>query len=85
MGRMFVRTGKGESRDNIVSMNLWSEKEFSSETAQFLTAPTSESDTKVRSMIVWQVLVMKFILYIIYLDAFWLLCRFEVYLLWCQS
>jgi len=26
---------------------------------QFLTAPTSESDTKVRSMIVWQALVMK--------------------------
>jgi len=30
---------------------VWSEKEYSSETAQFLTAPTSESDTKVRSMI----------------------------------
>jgi len=74
MGRIFVRTslylsqsarlglakltGKGESRDNTVSMNLWSEKECSSETAQFLTAPTSESDTKVRSMIVWQDLVM---------------------------
>jgi len=58
MGRMFVRTslylcqsarlglailsGKGESRDNIVSKNLWSEKECSSETARFLTAPTSE-------------------------------------------
>jgi len=41
-------TGKGESRDNTVSMNLW----------WFLTAPTSKSDTKVRSMIVWQVLVM---------------------------
>jgi len=51
-------TGKGESRDNTVSMNLWSKKECSSETAQFLTAPTSESDSKVRSMIVWQVLVM---------------------------
>jgi len=63
MGRIFVRTslylcqsahlglakltGKGESRDNTVSMNLWSEKECSSETAQFLTAPTSESDTNV--------------------------------------
>jgi len=74
MGRTFVRTflhlcqsarlglakltGKGESRDNKVSMNLWSEKECSSETAQFLTAPTGESDTKVRSMIVWQALVM---------------------------
>jgi len=69
MGRIFVRTslhmcqsarlglakltGKGESRDNTVSMNLWSEKECSSVTAQFLTVPTSESDTKVRSMIVW--------------------------------
>jgi len=50
-------TGKGESRDNTVSMNLWSEMECSSETAQFLTAFTSESDTNVRSMIVWQVLV----------------------------
>jgi len=46
MGRIFVRTslylyqsarlglvkltGKGESRDNTVSMNLWSEKECSS-------------------------------------------------------
>jgi len=75
MGRIFVRTslylcqsarlglakltGTGESRGNTVSMNLWSEKECSSETAQFLTAPTSESDTKVRSMIVWQALVMK--------------------------
>jgi len=55
MGRIFVRTslylcqsarlelakltGKGESRDNIVSMNLWSEKKCPSETAQFLTAP----------------------------------------------
>jgi len=72
MGRIFVRsslylcqsarlglaklTGNGESRNNIDSMNLWSEKECSSETAQFLTAPTSES---IRSMIVWQVLVMK--------------------------
>jgi len=72
MGRIFVRTflylcqsarlrlakltGKGESRDNTVSMNLWSEKECSSETAQFLNAPTSESDTKVRSVILWQVL-----------------------------
>jgi len=68
MGRIFVRislylcqsarlglaklTSKGESRDNTVYMNLWSEKECSSETAQFLTAPTSKSDTKVRSMIV---------------------------------
>jgi len=75
MGRIFVRTslylcqsarlglakltGKGESRDYTVSMNLWSKKECSSETAQFLTAPTSESDTKVRPMIVWQALVMK--------------------------
>jgi len=75
MGRIFVRTslylcqsarlelakltGKGESRDNIVSMNLWSEKKCPSETAQFLTAPTSESDANVRSMIAWQVLVMK--------------------------
>jgi len=74
MGRIFVRTslnlwqsarlglakltGKGESMDNTVSMNLWSEKECSSETAQFLTGPTSESDTKVRSMIVWQALIM---------------------------
>jgi len=40
-------------------MNISSEKECSSETAQFLTAPTSESDTNVRSMIVYQVLVMK--------------------------
>jgi len=71
MGRIFVRTslylcqsarlglakltGKGESRDN---MNLCSEKECSSETAQFLTAPTNESDTKVRPMIVWQALAM---------------------------
>jgi len=39
-------------------MNLWSEKECSSETAQFLTAPTSESDTKVIYMIFFQVLVM---------------------------
>jgi len=67
MGRIFVRTslylcqsalgkliGKGESRDNTVSMNLWSEMECSSETGQFLTAPTSESDTKARSMIVWK-------------------------------
>jgi len=68
MGRIFVRTsmylcqsarlglakltGKGESRDNTVSKNLWYE------TAQFLTKPTSQSDTKVRSMIVWQALVM---------------------------
>jgi len=74
MGRIFVRTslnlwqsarlglakltGKAESMDNTVSMNLWSEKECSSETAQFLTGPTSESDTKVRSMIVWQALIM---------------------------
>jgi len=74
MGRIFVRTslilcksarlglakltGKGESRDTTVSMILWSEKECSSETAQSVTAPTSESDTKVRSMIVWQALVM---------------------------
>jgi len=74
MGRIFVRTslylcqsarlglarltGKRESRDNTVSMNLWSEKECSSETTQFLTAPTSDSDTKVRYMIVWQALVM---------------------------
>jgi len=74
MGRIFVRTslylcqsarlglakltGKGESGDNILSMYLCSEKECSSETAQFLTAPTSESDTNVRSMIVFQVLVM---------------------------
>jgi len=73
MGKIFVRTflylcqsarlglakltGKGESRDNTVSMNRWYEKECSSKTAQFLTAPTSESDTKVSSMIVWQVLV----------------------------
>jgi len=51
VGRIFVRTslylcqsarlgsekltGKGESRDNTVSMNLWSEKECSSETVQF--------------------------------------------------
>jgi len=35
-------------------MNLWSEKECSSE-----TAPTSESDTNVKSMIVWQVLLIK--------------------------
>jgi len=40
-------------------MNLWSEKECSSETAKFLTAPTSESDTNVGSMIVCKVLVMK--------------------------
>jgi len=52
-------TGKGESRENMISMNLCSEKECPSETAQFLTAPTSESDANVRSMIVWQVLVMK--------------------------
>jgi len=74
MGRIFVRTslylcqwarlglakltGKVGTRDNTVFMNLWSEKECSSETAQFLTAPTSECDTKVRSMIVWQALVM---------------------------
>jgi len=57
--RLAKLTGKGESRDNTVSMNLWSEEECSSETAQFLTAPTSKSDTKIRSMIVWQVLVMK--------------------------
>jgi len=42
----------------FIGSNGWSEKECSSETAQFLTAPTSESDTKVRSMIVWQALVM---------------------------
>jgi len=75
MGRIFVRTslylcqsarlglakltGNGESRDNIVFMNLRSEKECSSDPDQFLTAPTSESDTNVRSMIAWQVLVMK--------------------------
>jgi len=40
-------------------MNLWSEIECSSETAQFLTTPTSESDTNVKSMIVWQVLLIK--------------------------
>jgi len=40
-------TGNGESRDNIVCMNLWTEKKCPSETAH------------VRSMIVWQVLVMK--------------------------
>jgi len=51
-------TGQGESRDSTVSMNLWSEKECSSETSKFLNAPTNESDTKVRSMIVWQALVM---------------------------
>jgi len=37
------RTDNGESRDNTVSMNLWSEKECSSDTAQFLIAPTSDS------------------------------------------
>jgi len=74
MGRIFVRTslylcqsarlglakltGKGESRDNTVFMDLWSEKECSSGTEQFFTPPSSESDTKVRSMIAWQVLVM---------------------------
>jgi len=52
--KFFVPVPVGESRDNTVSMNIWSEKECSSETAQFLTTPTSESDTKVRSMIVWQ-------------------------------
>jgi len=67
MGRIFVRTylylcqsarlglsklgGKGESWDNTVSMNIWLEKECSSETAQFLTAPTSESDTNVKYII----------------------------------
>jgi len=43
-------TGKGESRDNTVSMNLWTKKECSSETAQFLTAPTSETNATVRAL-----------------------------------
>jgi len=56
--KFFEPVQVGSSGVSEADRHLWSEKECSSETTQFLTAPTSESDTKVRSMIVWQALVM---------------------------